>query len=265
MVKEGAQTRHAAHSFAAFFARLLDGKQSSVRNFLGFDGGLATGNLYMFNPSDVDIVVNGGEFTLARTGQSSEMFYIYGSSSVTINGGRFTCNRDNFCNKAVHRYDSFWNFEYLRVVRGEFSFADLKNYNDSTYYPIDQYGDVGTVQNDANPSEDGYHGVKQDGEPDYRWIGRGWWGTPYRFSVPYADADLADLCIRQSGDTLFIAHRDYPPAKIYFDRHGSAYFEELALDNTDYPPPVVDSAVMSGKTEAVLPSMWSLSFWLNMS
>ena len=211
-----------------------------------FDGGLATGNLYMFNLTGVDIVVNGGEFTLARTGQSSEMFYIYGSSSVTINGGRFTCNRDNFCNKAVHRYDSFWNFEYLRVVRGEFSFADLKNYNDSTYYPIDQYGDVGTVQNDANPSEDGYHGVKQDGEPDYRWIGRGWWGTPYRFSVPYADADLADLCIRQSGDTLFIAHRDYPPAKIYFDRHGSAYFEELALDNTDYPPPVVDSAVMSG-------------------
>lgn len=217
-----------------------------------FDGGLSTGNLRMFNSYDVNIVVNGGEVTLARTGRNSMMFSLYSSGAgVTINGGRFTCEKDNFCNKAVNRDHSLWSASnQLHVVRGEFSFAELKNYHDHTYYPIDQYGDAGTVANEANPSADGYYGVKQAGEGDYRWIGRDWWGTPYRFAVPYADADLADLCIRQSGDTLFVAHRDYPPAKIYFDRHGSAFFEELALDNTDYQPPVIDSAVMSGNDPA---------------
>lgn len=104
-----------------------------------------------------------------------------------------------------------------------------------------------SVLNDAQPNADGYYGVKVQGEADYKWTGGAWSaGTPYRFAVPYSDADLADLCIRQSGDTLFVAHREYPPAKIYFDSHGRALFEELTFDNTDHKQPVIDSAVMVG-------------------
>lgn len=104
-----------------------------------------------------------------------------------------------------------------------------------------------SVLNEGQPNEDGFYGVKVSGEGDYRWDGNPRDPGPYRFAIPYADDDLADLCIRQSGDTLFVAHRDYPPAKIYFDKHGNAYFEELTLDNTDYHPPVIESAVMAGQ------------------
>ena len=103
-----------------------------------------------------------------------------------------------------------------------------------------------SVLNDQYPNADGFYGIKVAGEGEYTYDPILRSSIPYRFAVPYADDDLADLCIRQSGDTLFIAHRDYPPAKIYFDIHGWAYFEELRLDNTDYQPPVIESAVMVG-------------------
>ena len=103
-----------------------------------------------------------------------------------------------------------------------------------------------SVPNEVQPNDEGFYGVKVGGEGDYFWDEAAFADRPYRFAVPYADDDLADLCIRQSGDTLFIAHRDYPPAKIWFDSHGNAYFEELTFDNTDYSPPVIESAEMDG-------------------
>lgn len=124
-------------------------------------------------------------------------------------------------------------------------------FSDGGNWPIGYAGNywhiTTSVLNAAQPNADGFYGVKVSGEGDYKWDGTSRSAAPYRFAIPYADDDLADLCIRQSGDTLFVAHRDYPPAKIYFDKHGNAYFEELTLDNTDYNPPVIESAEMVGQ------------------
>lgn len=105
---------------------------------------------------------------------------------------------------------------------------------------------VGAEPNDTQPNGAGYYGVRMIGENDYAYA-HTTGSIPYRIAIPYADADLADLCIRQSGDTLFIAHRDYPPAKVSFDADGRATYEELRFDNTSLLPPVVDSAEMAGQ------------------
>ncbi len=70
---------------------------------------------------------------------------------------------------------------------------------------------------------------------------------PYKVRVPFTDADLRALCVRQSGDTLFIAHRSYPPSKIYFDEQGFCHYETLVFDNAYHEPPLVASAVMLGQ------------------
>ncbi len=197
--------------------------------------------------------VNGGEFfnasTYAPPSFTEYWSYVFNkdaSAKLLLNGGRFICDRDHFTRYIYRRGGTLWSQEKFRVVRGEFSFADLKDTSSNTYNTLDMYGEEGTVANQTDPTSDGYHGFKQNGEGDYAWDGSSHDLIPYRFAIPYADADLSDLCIRQSGDTLFIAHRDYPPAKIYFDTHGKAYFEELQLDNTDFSPPVVESATMVG-------------------
>ena len=40
--------------------------------------------------------------------------------------------------------------------------------------------------------------------------------APYSIDIPYEDGDLAALDTYQSGDTIFIAHKNYPPAKLTF-------------------------------------------------
>lgn len=40
--------------------------------------------------------------------------------------------------------------------------------------------------------------------------------APYSIDIPYEDGDLSALDTYQSGDTIFMAHRNYPPAKLTF-------------------------------------------------
>ena len=203
---------------------------------------------------DSTATINGGEFTnLNSYNVSSREYWSYvfcnRNGSVTINGGRFTATSSgNVVYNSAYRGGTFWSSHFFRIVRGEFSTATITCSQDSwNAHALADYAEDGSVPNETQPNADGFYGVKVQGESDYKWTGGTWSaGTPYRFAVPYADADLAGLCIRQSGDTLFIAHREYPPAKIYFDSHGRALFEELTFDNTDLEPPVINSAEMVG-------------------
>ena len=220
--------------------------------------------------------VNGGEFINRNTyqGGSSREYRSYvfcnRQGTVTINGGSFTfADPACFICYCDYRGHTFWNNAFLRIVRGVFSLSTIKNTYDEhgvyNEYGIEQYAEDGSVPNSTQPNADGFYGIKVAGEGDYAGGAAMAAMMPYRFAIPYADADLADLCIRQSGDTLFVAHRSYPPAKIWFDKRGNAYFEELQLDNTDYQPPVVENAVMVGNdptetdnwpTEFTTPPSW---------
>ena len=201
------------------------------------------------------VTINGGTFKNLNSSFSSfsteySGYVIRGStrSQVVINGGRFIFpSTRNFTNVADYRGHTWWSNGFLRIVRGEFSQSGIDCCYDSwRAHGLAEYAEDGSVANETQPNADGFYGVKVSGEGDYTWDGSDRAPVPYRFTIPYADADLADLCIRQSGDTLFVAHRDYPPAKIYFDKRGNAFFEELKLDNTDYQPPVIESAIMVG-------------------
>ena len=216
-----------------------------------------TGNNYVrlvwldhnnYTSKGTSATINGGTFVNTNSHASSYLFYNY-KGTITINGGRFTAaSSGNVVYKSDYRGHTYWSNGFFRIVRGEFSTATITCSQDSwNAHALADYAEDGSVPNETQPNADGFYGVKVQGESDYKWTGGTWSaGTPYRFAVPYADADLAGLCIRQSGDTLFIAHREYPPAKIYFDSHGRALFEELTFDNTDLEPPVIDSAEMVG-------------------
>ena len=234
---------------------------------LVFNGGTFTneldGNFYVWliyvgsysnNSLPTTVTINGGTFTNLNTSASSSSQEYSGyvicnnNGYAVINGGRFTfASSRNFIYSTDYRGNTWWNSRFFRIVRGEFSLSTIGCIRDSwRAHGLAEYAEDGSVANETQPNADGFYGVKVSGEGDYIWDGSDRASVPYRFTIPYADADLADLCIRQSGDTLFVAHRDYPPAKIFFDKHGNAYFEELRLDNTDYQPPVIESAVMVG-------------------
>ena len=202
----------------------------------------------------VSLTVNGGLFESAShaDGTRSDMAtaLIASKYRVTINGGRFKAYSPYFY---FGGYGNAWdnthsNFSTVgvHVVRGSFKhdkiFIRPQNADDD----VIKLAESGSVMNETLPDADGYYGVKVSGEGDYRYDGFSSDPLPFRIAIPYADDDLADLCIRQSGDTLFIAHRSYPPAKIYFDEYGYANFEELEFDNTSVFPPVIDSAEKSG-------------------
>ena len=202
------------------------------------------------------VTINGGTFKNLNTNVSNSSPEYSGyiicnqsaNSTVVINGGRFTFTSPrNFVLSSDYRGHTLWSSGFFRIGRGEFSQSTIGCNRDSWHaHGLAEYAEDGSVANETQPNADGFYGVKVSGEGDYTWDGSDRASVPYRFTIPYADSDLADLCIRQSGDTLFVAHRDYPPAKIYFDKRGNAYFEELRLDNTDYQPPVIESAVMVG-------------------
>jgi hypothetical protein len=134
---------------------------------------------------------------------------------------------------------------YVTLVRGEFAFSEMNCRGDKHLHPLADFCHEGSVMNDE--AHEGYYGVKVEGEADYRWTGSLVDSTPHRVVVPYADADLPDLCARQCGDTVFVVHPSYPPAKFWFDEHGLLYYEAIAFDNTDVYPPVIDAAVMQGQ------------------
>ena len=64
---------------------------------------------------------------------------------------------------------------------------------------------------------------------------------PYYIDVPWDDSDLAELDYYQSGDTIFFAHKAYPPSRILF--HPSSHtLDYAALDfgGTWLPPVLAD-------------------------
>ena len=193
------------------------------------------------------VIVNGGEF---RNDSTVTGCYIFKneSGSVTLNGGRFIYPGSSRCVSICdYRGHTFWHLNFLRIVRGEFSTGALAcRYDNGRDHNLVEYAEDGSIANVTQPNANGFYGIKVAEEGDYTWDGARRQTIPYRFRIPYVDEDLSSLCIRQSGDTLFIAHRNYPPAKIFFDNSGYAFFEELMLDNTDFYPPVIDSAVMVG-------------------
>ena len=256
-VTAGTFENHTSDTIDNSFIRMLNGGGPLTITGGSFINRLAmTSSKYFKNiyASGQNITISGGEFVNASSTYSSfvtssSSYIVFASNSkVTIAGGRFTfASSYNLVSQIDKRGGTFWSNEFLRIVRGEFSMSVLHN----TYAPandtaLSEYLADGSVMNEAQPNADGFYGAKVDGEADYTYTHMSNTARPYRIAIPYADADLADLCIRQSGDTLFIAHRDYPPAKITFDRTGYAYFEELTLDNTDHQPPVVESATMVG-------------------
>ena len=191
------------------------------------------------------LTVNGGEFEMdAPDGESSCIFDNGSYTGLTINGGRFKTSGCKFFRRANNSTD-------FNLVRGQFSRSDGMA-ETVVSLPGNTLADIiesGSVLNEAQPDADGCYGAKVSGEGDYAWNGVAYSRTIYRIAVPYADADLADLCIRQSGDTLFIAHRSYPPAKITFSTKGFAFFDEISFDNTDHRPPEITSCVMEGQEE----------------
>lgn len=64
---------------------------------------------------------------------------------------------------------------------------------------------------------------------------------PYYIDVPWDDSDLAELDYYQSGDTIFFAHKAYPPSRILF--HPSSHtLDYAALDfGGTWLPPVLAS------------------------
>ena len=189
------------------------------------------------------VTVNGGEFFMdAPDDELSRIFDNGNYSGLTLNGGRFKTSGCKFFTRAN-------NTTGFNVVRGQFSSASgmAENVVGLSGNTLADIMESGSELNAAQPDADGCYGVHGEGEGDYAWAGIGYNRTIYRIAVPYEDDDLADLCIRQSGDTLFIAHRNYPPAKITFDSYGFAFFDEITFDNTDYNPPKITSAVMEGQ------------------
>lgn len=88
-----------------------------------------------------------------------------------------------------------------------------------------------------------------DLDEDYLSSGEGVAATdlPYYIDIPWADEDLAELDFTQSGDTMFFAHGEYPPAKIVFNpaSHTLAY-GTLNIGRAAWKRPVITNVDMSG-------------------
>ena len=229
----------------------------------------STGRIINATQQTALLIVNGGEFHTdsAATNQVWSATYNQWLTDVAvmidvyhvqINGGLFSAPNGSYFFGALNPNTGAYSVYQKdgQIRRASFTRSDAicsqprradANTLEALVYQVVQDGETRSVVNEASPDADGRFGVKLDGEADYRWTGTDWDRIPYRIAVPYADDDLAELCIRQSGDTLFVAHRSYPPAKIVFDCDGYPTFEELELDNSDFFPPTITGAVMEGQ------------------
>ena len=214
-----------------------------------FDGGLETGCLMLVSPgmSKGIVTVNDGEFILKRPVNKNAtcIFRTSYTKGYVINGGRFVCAAESLFGptRIGARGENYYE-SVVKLVRGEFTASEMTSWAGKVH-PLADFATDGSVANAE--THDGYAGIKVVGEADYSWKGRFQDVIPYRVVVPYADADLRDLCARQCGDTMFVVHPSYPPAKFWFDENGELDYEELAFDNTDVFPPVIDAAVMQGQ------------------
>jgi hypothetical protein len=124
-----------------------------------------------------NVNISGGEFVNASSTYSSfypssSSYIIFNSQSkVTITGGRFTfASSNNLVSTCDKRGGTFWNNEFLRIVRGEFSLQQIHNtYAPGTDQSLPNYLADGSVMNETRPSADGFYGAKVDGEGDYSW------------------------------------------------------------------------------------------------
>lgn len=64
--------------------------------------------------------------------------------------------------------------------------------------------------------------------------------APYSIEVPFTDADLAMLDYCQSGDTVFFAHRMYPPCKVMYSG-GELKYERIEFRQGRGTPPAISS------------------------
>jgi len=70
--------------------------------------------------------------------------------------------------------------------------------------------------------------------------------TPYFVEVPYEDGDLADVDSFQSGDTVFLAHKGYMPAKLVFDAaRKTLSYEVIEFNATTWYRPVITGVTSS--------------------
>lgn len=69
-------------------------------------------------------------------------------------------------------------------------------------------------------------------------------GSAYSIDVPFEDSDLKMLDWCQSGDTVFFAHRSYPPGKIVY-RGGQLAYERLNFRQASGKQPIIKSVVAS--------------------
>lgn len=70
--------------------------------------------------------------------------------------------------------------------------------------------------------------------------------SPYSIAVPFADEDLRMIDWCQSGDTVFFAHRNYPPCKIVYS-DGTLAYERLEFRQGLGTPPTISSVESSGE------------------
>lgn len=69
--------------------------------------------------------------------------------------------------------------------------------------------------------------------------------APYSIAVPFSDADLERLDWCQSGDTIFTAHRMYPPGKMFYS-NGELEYEQISFRQGTWTPPTIASVELLG-------------------
>lgn len=74
--------------------------------------------------------------------------------------------------------------------------------------------------------------------------------SPFSVDVPYADSELEDIDFCQSGDTVFLAHRGHPPAKIVYDGSRITYLR-LDFSYSTWKRPAIVSVEKTGVDSGV--------------
>lgn len=195
------------------------------------------------------LTVNGGTFVLNTDlpeGGGRSSTGLFGEATVfDIYGGRFEVPNGCLLGSAYGYYAA------SRHIWGGYFQTDLLWTNGTTSITLDSFCKGGTVRNTVWPDEHGFYGVKPEGQADYfleRSVSTD--RRPWCYSIPYADKDLAALSVCQVADTVFIAHRSYPPAKLTTDDAGFVEYEEIGFDQRKWLAPVLDSAVMDGNDDS---------------
>ncbi len=69
---------------------------------------------------------------------------------------------------------------------------------------------------------------------------------PFRIEVPYNGAEFKEIGFNQSGDTLFLVHKNHPPAKVVNGGKNTFTYEILDFSSQTWQPPRILSISQSG-------------------